>query len=92
MKKAKGRHDFCLRCLTMMIAKHRLQIPQRRHPVLGDDSTGYKSFEAAKAKLKTKRVPSCRCFDCCQIVLSVPQKSVISEHIGRKVFWVGFVA
>lgn len=32
-----------------LIKKHRAQIPQQRHKILGRDSTGHKSFEASEA-------------------------------------------
>lgn len=40
-----------------MIQKHRAQIPQQRHEVLGQSSTGHKAFEASEAVRRGEPIP-----------------------------------
>ena len=40
-----------------MIKKHRAQIPQQRHEILGRSSTGHKSFEASEAVSRGESIP-----------------------------------
>ena len=41
-----------------LIKKHRAQIPQERHEVLGQKSTGHKSFEASEAVNRGEPIPA----------------------------------
>jgi arylsulfatase A-like enzyme len=41
-----------------VIKKHRAQIPQQRHEILGHSSTGHKSFEASEAVSRGEPVPA----------------------------------
>ena len=41
-----------------VIKKHRAQIPQQRHEILGNSSTGHKSFEASEAVSRGEPVPA----------------------------------
>jgi arylsulfatase A-like enzyme len=41
-----------------MIKKHRAQIPQQRHEILGQQSTGHKSYEASEAVRRGEPVPA----------------------------------
>jgi arylsulfatase A-like enzyme len=41
-----------------VIKKHRAQIPQQRHEILGQSSTGHKSFEASEAVSRGEPVPA----------------------------------
>ena len=41
-----------------MIKKHRALIPQQRHEILGQKSTGHKSFEASEAVSRGEPVPA----------------------------------
>jgi len=41
-----------------VIQKHRTQIPQQRHEVLGQSSTGHKSFEASEAVSRGEPIPA----------------------------------
>jgi arylsulfatase A-like enzyme len=43
---------------TEVIKKHRAQIPQQRHEILGHSSTGHKSFEASEAVSRGEPVPA----------------------------------
>jgi len=40
-----------------IIQKHRAQIPQQRHKILGQQSTGHKSFEASEAISRGEAIP-----------------------------------
>ena len=40
-----------------MVAKHRAQIPQERHEILGQNSTGHKSFDASEAVSRGEPIP-----------------------------------
>ena len=40
-----------------VIKKHRAQIPQQRHAILGQSSTGHKSFEASEAVSRGEPIP-----------------------------------
>ena len=41
-----------------VIKKHRAEIPQQRHEILGQTSTGHKSFEASEALSRGERIPA----------------------------------
>jgi hypothetical protein len=40
-----------------MVANHRAQIPQERHEILGQNSTGHKSFDASEAFSRGEPIP-----------------------------------
>jgi arylsulfatase A-like enzyme len=41
-----------------IIKKHRAQVPQQRHAILGQNSTGHKSFEASEAISRGEPIPA----------------------------------